>query len=1364
MSATPQFTGCFTLLYADPEAKDQIQYLQPLYGLTADDDPPAAPSSQWPHRREASEEDSATSSRSSSLTSRDGALAGVASARLSPPSQHQQQRSQRQRNHPRATSRLLQRPSHGDGAMEDEEDCHREQLASLTNAEAASAAVAAAPPPQTATLARPSRRVDHKSLSLYPELSTGIVGPQPVFGGAAIATAATVRGGGGDAAAAAAAARATVSQPHLFASNGAPMLSSIVDADALQRLQEARRPYPAPQSRSGHVLLSCPERGSLILFGGLGDTPFNDVWEYDVQAGRWAELPCTPADDDDDGEDAAVVKAVVRRRQRQQRRQRQSQLQHGPSGTQPSRAGSPQDDAAASETSSATVSDVSSEDDEEEAEVYDEEGRSLAESDAVDSGTAAERQRRRRQARNMPPPAYGQAASLYTDANGETCMAILGGISLGDVCRSRFFSLNLQRRTWRRVRTTTPFRNMWGATAQTLYAPRLSSGDDGASPAAAPAASEEQVVVLFGGMTEEGEVVQPVSHLFHLDHRLTAAEVEANPSVYLRSIDYHSMESARIARRVNAEDSSADAAAGTTASPETERLAARCDRWKAAHPVTLARWRRRALARMVGRYWAERLVAPEDLHGRRRPTSAAYKRHFMYVFGGRDDFYFYNDLWCLNVVTRTWVQVREGVPSHRLRSFLNEPHNPMHGALLNERGVQLRQETVAKTEAKALNAPTQSVVNPMFRARDIHHALFSSSVNSSARARTGACMVADVQRDCLYVYGGFSYTGQQHLTFFDLHAFYINENVWRRVCLSRERPWVPAIDAVAGIDAIATVNALEEGRSYARHAAPSVASDAALPTLPPPTLPPTLMGYAARYFNGNGGDGAAPRRADLVLEPPLARRGARLSRLSSSGGSPGGRTDDLFHLPSFVPEARTMATMAEDPLHPGARFFLHGGRSGEEACGDLFELRTRVGRTVDMEYMKQQRIAHEEEEAAAAVAAAFTRHTGPGATPVPSPPAFMIPAEAAAAHTAAPTTTTADTAAGHLQWQSRRQLHRQLLSAALEEQEDVEDAPAAHLCTGHHAAPTSRRTLREAATQWVRDGLAAIDAKSLMFVELRNGNAVVNLRTHIHYRSRLSLLGSGSGEGGGLTPPPPVVASAGAAAGSVSARRATWVSAPVALATPMQFESLGGHLKRSARSLELLLYDVLLSKPTTTTTTNGAAGGGATAHHRRTSSATHAPGQEPMTSPCTNGATRATSPELHGAFPSQPISVVGGSPGTSPGSGTPLSASPQMQIVSRAQYATPRTPQNASFPSQLTDVAMAGPTTRLPGISSPASTSRSSSFYGGMSGAAAAAAPTAPSGSGATPASNEYAYHVLLRSLFHQEPFCKANYALEKKR
>jgi hypothetical protein len=1446
MSTIPQYYGCFTLLYGDPEVREQQQYLQPLYGLTADDDPPVVRG-----RRESSLDASLSSANSSLASAEDTPGDDVANLqRVSIPGEPAVVR----HKHPRISSGFTSASAdvgnesdgaanqvrEGDTTGQTRDSAQRESGTGSAD-EAANAAAALVAP-------RPPRKINRVDLSLFADLCTGVVGPQPVFGGVAVTSeppSETVPNH------AAAASPATSSPtPYLFNTSGAPLLSSVVEADALQRLQEARKPYPAPQPRSGHVLLPCTTRGTLILYGGLGDDPFNDVWEYHTTTGRWAKLNCTTAApstsssplssmtglEDEDDETALIADRGIAVAESATSaaadpsdaaapspgsppQQQQGNAEQAPATDDLDTAGpGPTETLAAFiarlQAENRRTSDPSSL-------TYSEDDDDYDGSDVDNEGVRAFR----RHHDDMPPPAYGQAASLYTDESGDTCMAVLGGITVGDVCVHGFFSLNLSTLVWRRVELTMPVKDVWGATAQTLYAPRRyarSAGSNVPSGNKGDNDENEQVVVLFGGMTATGEVIEPTTTILHLDHALTADEVEANADMFLDSMNYSKREHDRVMRHVlREEDAAAQERDGAPADDsQSISIEERCASWREAHADQLVQWRRRALRNLEGKYWTETLAPTNGLRGRRRPTSAALHRHFMYIFGGRDDMYFYNDLWCLNIVTRVWVQVRDGIPAALLRSFLAHPHNPTYGAVLSERAAQLRRRTVAAVEAKLLQTSTNGTFNPLVRARDIHHALYSSSVNSTARARTGACMVVDVRRECLYVYGGFSYTGQQHLTFFDLHAYYVQENVWRRVAICNGRVWDAALDGMQ--DAVNLVDPCEEARPYPRHARPERPMHGCHqhPPLHSPSssspssssLPLTLMGYATRYLRPQRSMTAFHTSVPAVCPPDSApaplivRRGQRVVGTVAFDAQPRVNPTDHFHLPVFVPEARTMAAMAEDPLHPGNRFFLHGGRSGEEACGDFFELRTAVSRTVDVEYAKTQRAARQaaqEAAAAAATAAAASRVTtapspasarpsvssaAGGASRVgSSPPSTFQPAatvptaSTAASASATPAGSQADTT--RLQLRNRRQLQRQLISAALESQEILEDAPAAHAVALAQTTPLPHHSLRDKATLWIRDGLAALDPKSLMFVELRNGHAVVNLRTHIHYSSRLSLLAAANDEqqqqqqhseessanrhSGAACPTTPSLPASSAGISSYrSMYSSEWrsssgtspthphppsSSSSPPSATPQQTDSFDGHLKRSALSLEILLYDVLLSKPIC----NNTNGGDGTL----------------VTSPCTHSAVLSTSPENHTTFPSCP-SVGSGSPGASPSANTPLLASAHVQIVSRAQYSTPRTPQTSSAFAGLSQQQQQGATapaqTQQPPSFSPPQVEARSDARGQEHRTPSPALTRRNSSNGISyqqqPTNNEYDYHVLLRSLFHSEPFYKTFGASEKKR
>lgn len=199
---------------------------------------------------------------------------------------------------------------------------------------------------------------------------------------------------------------------------------------------------------------------------------------------------------------------------------------------------------------------------------------------------------------------------------------------------------------------------------------------------------------------------------------------------------------------------------------------------------------------------------------------------------------------------------------------------------------------------------------------------------------------------------------------------------------------------------------------------------------------------------------------------------------------------------------------------------------------------------------------------------------------------------------------------------------------------------------------------------------------------------------------------------------------------------ATAAAAVLPFATQQQMDSLDGHLKRSALSLEILVYDVLLSKPVCNS--GSAMGEGVL-----------------LTSPCTHSAVLSTSPENHPSFPSCPPG--GNSPITSPGAGVSLPSSSRVQIVTRAQYSTPRTPQP---PSVSTDVNqqqqpdVSNTRTRERRTPSPGLTHRGSNFCGSNS-----------TGFQQQPSTNnEYDYHILLRSLFHHEPYYRTFSTSEKKR
>ncbi|KAF5220782.1 hypothetical protein ECC02_006203 [Trypanosoma cruzi] len=72
--------------------------------------------------------------------------------------------------------------------------------------------------------------------------------------------------------------------------------SSVTASFSLHTSEELRQPlHQVPPPRSGHLLLPCAPRRSLILHGGLEVGPegfLNDTWEYLIDEQRWVQLIC----------------------------------------------------------------------------------------------------------------------------------------------------------------------------------------------------------------------------------------------------------------------------------------------------------------------------------------------------------------------------------------------------------------------------------------------------------------------------------------------------------------------------------------------------------------------------------------------------------------------------------------------------------------------------------------------------------------------------------------------------------------------------------------------------------------------------------------------------------------------------------------------------------------------------------------------------------------------------------------------------------------------------------------------------------------------------------------------------------------
>ncbi|KEG08712.1 hypothetical protein DQ04_06591000 [Trypanosoma grayi] len=162
--------------------------------------------------------------------------------------------------------------------------------------------------------------------------------------------------------------------------------------------------------------------------------------------------------------------------------------------------------------------------------------------------------------------------------------------------------------------------------------------------------------------------------------------------------------------------------------------------------------------------------------------------------------------------------------------------------------------------------------------------------NSTARWRTGAVMVS--RGSDIFVHGGFTFDTQGAIeTHKDMHVYNYVRHVWRVVSMSSRRK-MPAFPA-----------------GYFRASAISSSSS--------PSPSPLL--------SVQGGGGAPPPKAGPEQEPVSPPNLALVMDIDAAS-----------------PVGRTMAAMCADPVLPGFRFFLFGGRSEDEPSGDLYDVRIDV--------------------------------------------------------------------------------------------------------------------------------------------------------------------------------------------------------------------------------------------------------------------------------------------------------------------------------------------------------------------------------------------------------------------------------------
>lgn len=878
------------------------------------------------------------------------------------------------------------------------------------------------------------------------ELSADLLGPQPVFGGAALTHA---EGNTDDCRC----INAHLLRRQCFLPDGTASLEAIVEDS--EAVAAATRPYSCPTARSGHVLLSCPERASLLLYGGLEEESFNDVWEYHVHSRRWHQLHPTPAPVWYDQPPRLALASNLTTRVLSPEGVEETGRLHRSFGstTAPLLQGKEAlDEAHIRPRASST------------------EGTTCPPATAVtasSSGGSAGAQA----AALMPAPAFGQAGTLYHAArqrlhrdteNGndkertvgakrateeDVCLFVTGGIGSTDECSGLAFSLNLSTASWQLLPLSTPLPQMWGSVAHTLrvprglhrtgaavadapnYSNRSRSGIVAAVTAMAPLPrepggeeeeEEEEVIVIFGGMNNE-TAANEATFLLYIDHPLTEADVHAQPDFYLSETGFSLRERATQYVRVTSNVQDCQTAAGpgdddsanVTSSrpggtlPKPQLTAAEAAQFAAAQPELVDAWKAAHLQALVGTFFLqflrygrasplhpevepegeevevglqgnlqrpeptgrggddERQPLPEDTttphpspdyaaaarremyahvyapHGRRRSSSAVYRKHFMFVFGGRDGFSsYYNDLWVFNVLTRMWIQWREDDPLHWRRRFLENPGDPQPGQVLH----YMAKDRFYRCYKE--NHTRKDVV----LARAIHEALFSTPRNSPVSARTGSCMAIDPVHHRLYIYGGFSFRRNSLTTYGDLHVLYLQTGEWQRVSTG-PRGIVPAVDGYMPPPPQTRVGTLGDPCDcHPRHAAisGSPTGDVYNDTHLLPTSYELLSKYlrpAVAASSPDGGSGVRLTTRATYPHYPTAPRGARdvFFNANTAPGDENARDDDSptvrFPLPVVVPITRTMAALVVDPLAPGARLFLHGGRANEDPVGELFSLR-----------------------------------------------------------------------------------------------------------------------------------------------------------------------------------------------------------------------------------------------------------------------------------------------------------------------------------------------------------------------------------------------------------------------------------------
>lgn len=446
----------------------------------------------------------------------------------------------------------------------------------------------------------------------------------------------------------------------------------------------------------------------------------------------------------------------------------------------------------------------------------------------------------------MPPKAFGQCGALFADGR---FLFVHGGVTQGNTTSLHAFQLDIAERLWTPLQLSKQLPSMWGSIAQTVRipAPETHFASGVTKKCRRSLSSSKSAAAIF----EENQEQQEEEKRRERQQQQKAGKKQSFVEVV---VVFGGMQ-------------------GNSALNDTYIL------YLTSPPPC---YRRLHYADDEPRAVEKLPSLPSNFFpGRRRACSAVCKNYFIFVFGGRDADFFYNDLWVLNVCTRQWIMVREETPLQYMRDFFLKPFD-------FEPGVRIKTyvENVLKMRRDGVLCSKPTLIP--YRCRHF---------NSSAVWRTGAVMVSRGVE--IFILGGFTYDSHGALeTHSDVHVYNFMHHVWREVEIISDCPLPPFPNGY-----------FDE------------------PTEPPLPLPPSSSSSLVCQCSA-----AAPEIAQRHDLTPGPQKECASSK----------NWDLVKNISSVSLKGRTMATMCADPVMPGFRFFLFGGRAEDEPNAELYDVRIYV--------------------------------------------------------------------------------------------------------------------------------------------------------------------------------------------------------------------------------------------------------------------------------------------------------------------------------------------------------------------------------------------------------------------------------------